>query len=551
MSTDLDVTRPDTQGLVILNPHGGRDARDDYEDALATISAGYRAGDGNASRPQASRDGTIYLHDPDKRAPGLADALKATSGKALTVAFLADDPAKIVQQRFMSYSATRLVAYGDERRITWIKWRDEQDEKAGFDRVVFEAGTDEYERARAKMKVYASVYFALAHYDDGGEPEVLFPDGLGFYRLRTTSLNSLRALKSSLENVRRLTGGRLRGIPFELSIGYREVARPNGRKTKIPVWQAILRPPEGIVLGSRTFARLAQAGLQQGRMLALPPATDELLAAEAADALEADFAEVAEPTEAEAELVGKGGRCDAEYWTTRWHATAANSRYESDEERHRLIFAITRGRYASLATFLSEATEEEAAQLVLTLGQAKAADEAEPQAIPVRSVNGDADEADWPQEAEWHDAADEAESEPVADEAFGMHGEPRQDATPPSPGVEIAERSGLRPTRGPSDDENLAGMARKAVRAFVETFRKEDGDKPISMGLKRAYGKLVGQDLACGEEALVSVLPRLVGKADPSELTAAEMRAVMSWAGGPDAPDQVAAMLRLQAAEAQ
>jgi hypothetical protein len=33
-----------------------------------------------------------------------------------------------------------------------------------------------------------------------------------------------------------------------------------------------------------------------------------------------------EPPEAEADLVGRGGRCDAAYWLARWHATAAGRR---------------------------------------------------------------------------------------------------------------------------------------------------------------------------------------------------------------------------------
>jgi len=514
MSTDLDTARPDQErSLPILNPYSGRDARDDYEDALATISAGYRVGDGPQYQPRASIDGTIYLHDPDGRAPGLAAALDATGKKSLTVAFLADDPERIVSQRFMAYSASRLLAYGDEQRITHIRWKDDGDEKKGFERVLFERGTDEYERARAKCKVYASVYWALSRYDPDGQPEVLFPDGLGFYRLRTTSLNSLRALRASLQNVRRLTNGRLRGIPFELSIGYREVARPNGRKTRIPVWQAILRPPEGIVLGSRTFAVLAQAGLQEGRMLALPAPSDALIEAEAYREVEwadsPDSGDVPEPPQAEAELVARGGRCDAAYWLARWHATAAGSRYADDEERHHLIVALTRGRYASLRTFLADATEQEAAQLVMTLEQAKAADAAEPEAEPT-------EDPEWPSDAEWHDAADAAESEPVADEE---------------------------PYAPPSDDENLAGMARKAVHAFAETFRKEDGAKPPSPALVRAWRRFVEEELRCDPAPL---LPYLVGK-HAGELTAAEMRAVMSWGGGPDAPDQVAAIMRLGA----
>ena len=139
--TQLDTRRPGR--LAVGTPVHEFRALDTYAgglsdeaprlEALATISAGRKvlyAGDNPAHKgksfPQAAKrddERHIYLHDTMGRAPGLAAALEAGHYRRLTVAFPFDDPAAFVQQRFVAYSATALLAYGDQDSMTIIRLR--------------------------------------------------------------------------------------------------------------------------------------------------------------------------------------------------------------------------------------------------------------------------------------------------------------------------------------------------------------------------------------------------------------------------------------------
>lgn len=123
-------------------------------EALATISAGTRTMvNGKPGLPTATKDGTIYLHDQEGRAPGLAQALAATDYKRLTIAFPWDDPAAFICQHFARHSASALEVWGDEKSLTEIK---------GSDRIIHQAGTPEYKALLKTCKVQVSVYFHLA-----------------------------------------------------------------------------------------------------------------------------------------------------------------------------------------------------------------------------------------------------------------------------------------------------------------------------------------------------------------------------------------------------
>ena len=338
-------------------------------DALATISAGHRlpGKDGHAGNPAVSRDGTIYLHDATGRAPGLAKALADGKNKRLTIAFPLDDPHLFIQQRYVSYSATRLLAYGDQDKLEVISEKGVHTEHA--------AGTDTYKHLVATTcKVAVSIYFTLAEWTPDG-PAVVFPDGLGLYRLRTTSRHSLRSIIGTLKYISRFTKGRLAGVPFTLSIDYREVSDPTGAKRTIPCWTIVMQPPETIKLDSRTFAPLMQASLAAGGALMLPAPSAETVDAEIEYGLQSplneedtvEAAEVAEPTDEEVALLNRGGPCDAGKWTKLWHVTAKGTPYDDPSARKRLITGFTLGATGSLSAYLRTATEQEAEELVSCL----------------------------------------------------------------------------------------------------------------------------------------------------------------------------------------
>lgn len=370
-----DIITPDAP--VMLDPYAaGEVPLGGQLDALATISAGRKVKKGNSFIPQVSRDGTIYVHDPEGRAPGLAEALKEQGGKRLIIAFPAHDWRSFVQQRFARYSATRLEGYGDHEQFTVIGPKGE--------RTVYPRGTKEYELEVRNSKNAVSVYFFLARWggDDieNAAPQIYFPDGFGVYRLRFTSRNSLRNLLATIRELQGLTAGRIAGVPLELRLVYREVADPTGARRRVPVWTFTLKPPGQLALTNETFRVIVQRGLEAGESLKLealePPSEtledmeqallrgellEERVPVEAGQppaprAAEAS-ADVAEPDDAALEQLATG--YVPETWTRNWFAAVDGTPYREDAARAWLISDITDGQYDSLAAVI-EAGEETA-----------------------------------------------------------------------------------------------------------------------------------------------------------------------------------------------
>jgi len=324
-------------------------------DALATISAGFRAPgvNGRAGLPQRSTDGTIYLHDPEGRAPGLAQALLANDKKRLTIALPSDDLRRCVQQYFAAYSTTKLLAQGDETGITEIRG-----EGDNAQRIWHPAGSEGFAAMLKKCKVCVSLYFYLAEWGPDG-PEIVMPDGVGYYRLRFTSRNSLRGIVDYLsQNIMPYTGGRIAGLPLDLSISNRDVAAPDGSRRRVPVWQLRLKPPSTVRLTARTWRDIAQAGLAQAGVMVLPSPDAGLLALEEGEVLDMDEA----GTSFEDSIYG-APRCDVAFWERKWFAAVRGTVLESDEARADFIGRFTAGATDSLAVFLQTASDEIAQEL--------------------------------------------------------------------------------------------------------------------------------------------------------------------------------------------
>lgn len=332
-------------------------------DALATISAGQKSTKDGKFFPTRSRDGKMFLHDADNRAPGLKAAMEATGYKSLTVAFPFNDLRSILQQRFTLYTASQLRAYGDENGITVT------DDKG--DRVTHLAGTSEYERIIPQCEVSSSVYFHLARWNKNGQPEVYFPDGLGLYRLRFTSRNSSRAIVSNLQTTARFMGGVLAGIPFELRIVNREVSDSKSKRQTIPVWTVTFNPPAELSFTSRNFRAIAAEAIEQGKLLMLPAPAAETFETELASGQEPDLDEI---TDEGIEVLVQGGLCDKEHYTRLWFATVKDTPYASDEARAVFIrtHCETYGlpETDSLATFLERSSDAQAGELISDLHEA-------------------------------------------------------------------------------------------------------------------------------------------------------------------------------------
>ncbi|HEY1292773.1 MAG TPA: hypothetical protein VGJ60_06840 [Chloroflexota bacterium] len=353
-------------------------------DALATISAGDRGPDkdGRPGTPRVSRDGTIMLHDADNRAPGLKAALAETNNKRLTIAVGFDDPDLFLQQRFVCYTATALKVYGDQFRLMEIVTRGQTAQH-----LVHEAGTPRYDELVADCKVSASLYFVLADWDQDNKPRVLMPDGLGFYRLRTTSRHSLRNILGTLRYLSRFTGGRLAGVPMELQLTYREVSDPFGMKRNIPTWSLAMKPPHGIVLDTRNFAPLVQQALAEGKALHVPDPNGKALMAPRAETWETaavEGPEEFEPDDADiARLMAGDAPADYDYWRRAWFGAVGGSRYADKAGRAEWMLAYTDNETNSLAAWLKGVTNADAERMLAAVTDTLA-----------REANGTAQPAD-------------------------------------------------------------------------------------------------------------------------------------------------------------
>jgi len=123
MTTTLAKPR-DLTGFESLDVYaGGIKTETPRVDALATISAGTKKKAVKNGKeiwyPVVSRDGTIHLHDPEGRAPKLAEMLRKDP-KLLTITFAFDNPQQFIMQRFVRYSASRLEVYGDHKILCAI-----------------------------------------------------------------------------------------------------------------------------------------------------------------------------------------------------------------------------------------------------------------------------------------------------------------------------------------------------------------------------------------------------------------------------------------------
>lgn len=452
-----------------LDPYAGGVAVDGARvDALAVISCGYRdeATAGRPGLPRASRredERQIHLHDPLDRAPGLRAALEASGYRSLLITFPLEEGFLI--QRFTRYSASRLEVYGDETALTWIDAR--QPDQPVHRR--FEAGSREYAELVKSCKADTRIYFALAEWGADG-PEVVFPDGLGFYALRTTSRHSVRSIQSTLDYTRRFTR-RVAGLPFVLSVDHREVAGPDGRKRLIPVWTITTRPPEGIRLSSRTFSELASRALSQGAALMLP-APD---AGSWEDAERAGPPPIDEPSEEELRTLEAGGLCDADHYTRLWHALARGTRFEAEHERHALIARYTQGACASLAAYLDEATEAQASDLIATLATEVAADRAHEWRGKYTAVFGT--EADW--------------DRPIGATTAVISGRPESSAAEPTP-VEA-------PAAEAEEDPLISSVRDRRYQRYAalvhEAAALDVPFEPITLPLRLSALTALGRDL--------------------------------------------------------
>ena len=309
--------------------------------------------------PRAARKSDpqwIYIHDENNMAPGLTQALQESNGRGLVIAFPWDDPKLFVQQSFRTYSHGSLKAYGDEKSMTLIQVTGQgRDERV--EHITYMAGSAEYDELVRDSKANFSVFFALARWGENG-PQVTFPDGVGMYRLRFTSRHTIRNILATIDETARMTNNRIAGIPFHLFVDFRQVAGPNGRKRDIPVFSIRLRPP--YVLTSDTWRATASAAIKAGSMLQLPsPPKGETWETAVLDGPVGDDV----ITDDDVARLDRGGRCDKPYYTRLWHSLVRGTSLQPAEARHAFIADHT-GDIGSLALFLADASESEAAALI-------------------------------------------------------------------------------------------------------------------------------------------------------------------------------------------
>lgn len=375
------TTMADLVGWAPLDPHAGGFSKfraTDALDALGVISAGHKpkAAEGKTAYPLPSRDGIIYVSGDPMRCQGLIDHLRAREMQSALIAFPYDNPRQFIRQSFRRYTASRLEAWGDEERLTFIQIVREANGKqpAEIRRITVYAGTPEYARLAATCKSYFRIHFQLAEWDERG-PAFVFPDGMGWYAIRTTSLHTVRNLQAALIYAASLNRGSFRGIPFETRLTYPEVAGPDGRKRTIPTFAFTVRPPAGangevVRLDAAQWRALTDGARNQASMLALPapePESWDRAALEGPLVADED-----QPDDLAFAQMQRGGTCDAEAARRRFFATTDGTYYDTAEARAEFMTAFTDGAHTSLATYLAVATEADATRLQMAIQAAVA-----------------------------------------------------------------------------------------------------------------------------------------------------------------------------------
>jgi hypothetical protein len=377
-----------------LDKYAGGEADDDYGVPwIATISAGYMQTtdkDGKTLErpyPKASRPGDrewIHMTQEDKLlAPGLWSAVEAGNYRYLDVAVADNNPRAFLLQHFEKRSSTRLEMYGDARAITVIEA--EKRTERGHDvwvpkgRRVVEAARDpeEYRELVLQCNNSVSFLFTLARWETDPEqpgrwrPRQYWPasDGLGVYRLRFTSRNSLRSLIQSLRQVSRMTGGRFKGLPLRLFPHFRDAADPAGVSREIVYWNLRFMPPQDLELTPALWADLATDALQQGAMLDLPKADFVMGETE----FDEDIRRLPAPSQHALTALSSSPPCDARFYQQAWFARVKDSDLASESARAEFLWAFTADkpniqRTDSLTAFLERASEDEAAALIAAAG---------------------------------------------------------------------------------------------------------------------------------------------------------------------------------------
>lgn len=347
-------------------------------DAFATVSAGYRNKD--SGYPERSRDGTIYVSGDSGRAEGLKEVLKANGGKFLTIAVVSDDPDEVMQQRFAERSASRLLTYGNQDALVVITVKDtgRKDKQnkpileSSRETVYREEKPERFAQLAARCKVETSFYFVLARWDDDGRPRLYFPDGVGFYRLRFTSLNSAEILRGQLSYIASLNGGGVAGVPLEMRIAYREVSSEDGSRRTVPVWAVALKPPHTIEMTARNVARILGEATEEARGLALAAPVMETLDLAENEGPDVDLddprvidGEAREITQQDARRLAGGGPIrNPKGYAKAFMMMVGKSSLRDKENRQTFMLAATHGRYDSLKTFAENASHEDGNALV-------------------------------------------------------------------------------------------------------------------------------------------------------------------------------------------
>lgn len=140
--------------------------------------------------------------------------LEGNGGRGLTVAFPFARKEEFIKARFVAYTQSALLYSGDESGFTTFG-------RNGVGHVP--AGTPEYERLKTakETKVNYSIYFVLAEWQPDGQIALVFPDGFGVYRIRTSSKKSVDNLYSGLDSILTISGGHFASVPFELCLANR------------------------------------------------------------------------------------------------------------------------------------------------------------------------------------------------------------------------------------------------------------------------------------------------------------------------------------------
>lgn len=204
--------------------------------------------------------------------------------RELDVVFPIDDVQRVAYVAWKNYTSTRgKVCTGDGERAVRVidaeklgrgPWAQED-----FDAAIATADTKKWEPREILCPAHECVFAKRKHCKAVLNLQFLLPKvpGIGVWQLDTGSVNSIIDVRGGIEMVRKISGGRLAGIPLTLRLEPLEVISPDDGRKKVVFTLKLFSPAtldEIFQASTKSLGEMLRVLDHSGSLVALPATAD-------------------------------------------------------------------------------------------------------------------------------------------------------------------------------------------------------------------------------------------------------------------------------------